>query len=167
MGVSTEGRIGIVKSGAPDKGHACVCSCRQCGKQRDRPPMNDPLGLSAVAMGEQRIWGRRGKDHYEHRSTRHAAPRPAGRVSRPGSLLVRWQAERVLAHRTCPGGGAWSASAEGAGGMSQCQPRFICSQPGGTGRAIQSAHRAPPTYRTPHDQTLTADGFTWSRVKAA
>jgi hypothetical protein len=51
--------------------------------------------------------------------------------------------------------------------MSQHQSRFICSQPGATGRATQSAHRAPPTYRTPHDQTLTADGFTRIRVKAA
>jgi hypothetical protein len=51
--------------------------------------------------------------------------------------------------------------------MSQHQSRFICSQPGETGRAIQSAQRAAAPDRTPHDQTLTADGFTRIRVKAA
>ena len=44
--------------------------------------------------------------------------------------------------------------------MSQYQSRFICPQPGKTGRAIQSANRAAPSDRPPHDQTLTADGFT-------
>lgn len=51
--------------------------------------------------------------------------------------------------------------------MSQYQPRFICSQPGETGRAIYSARSAAPPDRTSHNQKLTAKGFTWRRVEAA
>jgi hypothetical protein len=36
-----------------------------------------------------------------------------------------------------------------------------------TVRPIQNAHRALPPCRTSRDQTHTAEGFAWSRVKAA